>query len=69
MNDKPILGYLPIYAPEEGTITTRAFILCSDCNKAISPNGGPRYSAMCGECVVAYEVGKHEAAKLKEKNA
>jgi len=43
-------GFYPMYAPEEGSIVTQAFILCKYCNSAISPNMGPRYDAVCLTC-------------------
>jgi hypothetical protein len=52
-----ILGYYggdvtkPIYATERGTITTQAFILCSQCGAAIKSNGGPAFGAWCPTCM------------------
>ena len=49
-----ILGYsadgVPIYEVPRGSITTAAFILCSECNAAIRSMGGPLYGALCVPC-------------------
>lgn len=53
-----ILGYTEredgtweaIEPAERGYIYTQAFILCRECNKAIRPQGGPRYNSVCLEC-------------------
>lgn len=44
-------GYLyPIYNVKPGSVTTKAFILCSECNGAISNVGGPNHDALCLTC-------------------
>lgn len=44
------IGYEPLMSAGRGYIVTQAFILCFRCNKAISPNMGPRYNAVCFDC-------------------
>lgn len=52
-----ILGYYggditkPILPTKRGTITTHAFILCSQCGAAIKSNGGPAFGAWCVTCM------------------
>jgi hypothetical protein len=43
-------GYYKLYAPEKGSIVTRAFILCKYCNGAIYSCMGPRDDAVCFKC-------------------
>jgi len=40
----------PVYAPKPGTLTTQAFIICSQCLKGISGVGGPQLATWCLEC-------------------
>lgn len=51
---RKILGYdinkQPIYPAGKDYIVTQAFILCSVCGKAISPNMGPRSHCDCPDC-------------------
>lgn len=50
-----IIGYLvggdPLVKRPQGTLVTRAFIICCECNKPISSVGGPIYNAVCLDCV------------------
>lgn len=52
--DNTILGYYqdgrPIHPPKRGFVYTQAFIICSVCNKAISPMGGPGHGSICISC-------------------
>ena len=41
----------PIYKPQKGSIVTHAFIMCSDCGKPVYHCMGPRYTAVCLNCV------------------
>ena len=43
-------GYLPLYAPEKGSIVTQAFILCKYCRVSIYHCTGPKLNAVCFEC-------------------
>lgn len=52
-------GYMyPIYNFKPEKVVTKAYILCKFCSKAISPVGGPNYSALCLECASKYRVGE-----------
>lgn len=46
------IGYTltPLYPPQRGMVATQAFIMCTSCNTAISPSGGPRYNVICLKC-------------------
>lgn len=54
---KRIVGYyfanreMPIYETKQGTVTTRAFVHCCQCGKAIKTQGGPIFNAWCLPCV------------------
>lgn len=58
ISNMDILGYTrredgvweTIEPAKHGYIYTQAFILCSQCNKAIRPQGGPRYNSYCLDC-------------------
>ncbi len=56
--DREPIGYTlePIYEPRYGTIVTQAFILCSSCNDVMAGNGGPRYNALCLNCIEKLDV-------------
>jgi len=52
--EDPVIDYelVPVRRPDRrGSITTRAFILCSSCNGAISAVGGPRRNMLCFSCL------------------
>lgn len=55
--NNPILGYdkddKPIIQPK-GYIYTQAFIMCRECNRPISPMGGPRYNSICVGCYMEH---------------
>ena len=76
---RKLLGYnggdkrYPIYAPMPGALVTHAFIHCTKCREAISPNMGPRRDAYCVPCteekIVVDAKAKAEAEKEKNKLA
>jgi hypothetical protein len=47
------IGYTltPLYPIPRGHVATQAFIMCTSCNTAVSPNGGPRYNVICKKCL------------------
>lgn len=58
MIENEILGYAngaPIFEVPEGTITTRAFVLCSECGKGIRSCGGPIADALCLKCWTSHQ--------------
>ncbi len=65
LNNVPVLGYTelsdgtfkPIVQPS-GMIYTQAFILCRECDKHISPVGGPAWKSICVECYDKLEPNK-----------
>lgn len=67
---RKLLGYTsgdrrqPIFAPMPGALVTQAFILCSQCRKAISGTMGPRTDAWCIPC-----TNENVIAVAKEKKA
>jgi hypothetical protein len=48
-----LIGYTltPLYPTPRGHVATQAFIMCTSCNTAVSPNGGPRYNVICKKCM------------------
>ena len=64
-NKQTVLGYtetsdgryLPIEQPM-GMIYTQAFILCRECDKHISPVGGPAWKSICVDCYDKLEPNK-----------
>ena len=50
-------AFTPIYNAQPGSIVTHAFILCKNCNGAISSCTGPRYNAVC---LICYEKAQDE---------
>ena len=56
--ERQVIGYTlePIYETARGAIATHAFVLCSSCGSAISGSGGPRYNALCLQCVEKLDV-------------
>ncbi len=63
-NDDTIIGYTrtgkdtyePIYEPKRGFVYTQAFIICHECNTAISGCGGPRHNSLCLKCFDNYKL-------------
>jgi hypothetical protein len=48
--DYELNQWFPIYETPPGSIATRAFIQCYECQGVISSNGGPKYGAVCLTC-------------------
>lgn len=46
------IGYTltPLYPIQTGFVATQAFIMCTSCNSAVSPSGGPRHNVICMKC-------------------
>ena len=52
-------GFYPLYEPKRGSVVTQAFILCKYCNGTIYHCMGPRYDAVCLDCIEdCIDVGK-----------
>lgn len=56
--ERKIIGYIlePIYETPKGSIATHAFILCTSCGGAVSGHGGPRYNALCLNCIDKLDI-------------
>lgn len=56
--ERKIIGYTlePIYETPKGAIVTQAFILCASCGGAVSGHGGPRYNALCLNCIDKLDI-------------
>lgn len=50
MSDGQILGFMPIYDTERGSVCTAAFVLCARCSSPIRAMGGPMHGALCLVC-------------------
>ena len=57
----------PITPPRKGFITTQAFIICSECQTAISSVGGPRHGSICTSCWDNYRLFEFLEGKISKK--
>ena len=65
-DNKAVLGYtetpdgryIAIPEREPDQIYTQAFVSCRECDRLISPVGGPAWKSMCVECYDRLEPNK-----------
>ena len=50
--------YIAITKQQPGMVYTQAFIMCRECDKIISPVGGPAWKSICVDCYNRTEPNK-----------
>lgn len=53
-----VIGFVPIFKPEPGSVQTAAMIHCTICGVTVGGMGGPRSGALCIPCTSATIAGR-----------